>query len=81
MSPLFFLVTNQSEQLKKQPVLTVVVQVIKRSQGLDEVLARLNPEAASQHFASIQRWREKRELACPRKGKGSVFVYHNCHNI
>uniref|UniRef100_A0AAQ4QXE3 DNA-directed RNA polymerase subunit n=1 Tax=Gasterosteus aculeatus aculeatus TaxID=481459 RepID=A0AAQ4QXE3_GASAC len=36
-------------------------EVIKRSQGLDKVLASLDPKAAHQHFASIKRWREKRE--------------------
>uniref|UniRef100_A0A8C2XJC7 DNA-directed RNA polymerase subunit n=1 Tax=Cyclopterus lumpus TaxID=8103 RepID=A0A8C2XJC7_CYCLU len=41
-------------------------KVIKRSQGLDEVLARLDPRAANRHFASIQRWKAKREVACPR---------------
>uniref|UniRef100_A0A8C2Z3L7 DNA-directed RNA polymerase subunit n=1 Tax=Cyclopterus lumpus TaxID=8103 RepID=A0A8C2Z3L7_CYCLU len=37
-------------------------KVIKRSQGLDEVLARLDPRAANRHFASIQRWKAKREV-------------------
>lgn len=44
-------------------------QVIKRSQGLDEVLSRLDPQAAEQHFAAIQRWKEKREMMVPRKGR------------
>ncbi|KAA8589146.1 hypothetical protein FQN60_010491, partial [Etheostoma spectabile] len=47
--------------------------VIKKSQGLDEVLARLDPKTASKHFASIQRWRAKREVACPRRGAFLMF--------
>ena len=43
-------------------------QVIRRLQGLDEVLPRLDPHSAARHFASIQRWKAKREVACPRKG-------------
>uniref|UniRef100_A0A8C5GMF0 DNA-directed RNA polymerase subunit n=1 Tax=Gouania willdenowi TaxID=441366 RepID=A0A8C5GMF0_GOUWI len=41
-------------------------EVIRRSQGLDEVLARLDPHAAAKHFAALQRWKAKREVACPR---------------
>uniref|UniRef100_A0A8C2XF17 DNA-directed RNA polymerase subunit n=1 Tax=Cyclopterus lumpus TaxID=8103 RepID=A0A8C2XF17_CYCLU len=48
-------------------------KVIKRSQGLDEVLARLDPRAANRHFASIQRWKAKREVACPRRGAFLLF--------
>uniref|UniRef100_A0AAQ4RE44 DNA-directed RNA polymerase subunit n=1 Tax=Gasterosteus aculeatus aculeatus TaxID=481459 RepID=A0AAQ4RE44_GASAC len=48
-------------------------EVIKRSQGLDKVLASLDPKAAHQHFASIKRWREKRERACPRRGAFLLF--------
>uniref|UniRef100_A0A8C5GLR2 DNA-directed RNA polymerase subunit n=1 Tax=Gouania willdenowi TaxID=441366 RepID=A0A8C5GLR2_GOUWI len=45
-------------------------EVIRRSQGLDEVLARLDPHAAAKHFAALQRWKAKREVACPRRGTG-----------
>ncbi|XP_068449232.1 DNA-directed RNA polymerase I subunit RPA1 [Clinocottus analis] len=48
-------------------------EVIKRAQGLDEVLARLDPHAANQHFESIQRWRAKREVASPRRGAFLLF--------
>ncbi|TNN66013.1 DNA-directed RNA polymerase I subunit RPA1 [Liparis tanakae] len=48
-------------------------KVIKRSQGLDEVLARLDPQAANRHFASIQSWKAKREVACPRRGAFLLF--------
>ncbi|CAN9514672.1 unnamed protein product [Ophioblennius macclurei] len=43
-------------------------EVIKRSQGLDQILARLDSETASKHFEAVQRWKTKRETACPRKG-------------
>ncbi|XP_047441523.1 DNA-directed RNA polymerase I subunit RPA1 isoform X2 [Mugil cephalus] len=48
-------------------------EVIKRSQGLDDVLARLDPQTASRHFAAIQRWKAKREVACPRTGAFLLF--------
>ncbi|XP_056295891.1 DNA-directed RNA polymerase I subunit RPA1 [Pseudoliparis swirei] len=48
-------------------------KVIKCSQGLDEVLARLDPQAANRHFASIQSWKAKREGACPRRGAFLLF--------
>ncbi|KAM6952648.1 DNA-directed RNA polymerase I subunit RPA1 isoform 2-T2 [Lycodopsis pacificus] len=53
---------------KQFPFIEDNYEVIKRSQRLDQVLARLDPEAANQHFASIQRWRAKREVAGPRRG-------------
>ncbi|XP_069571829.1 DNA-directed RNA polymerase I subunit RPA1 [Brachyistius frenatus] len=48
-------------------------EVIKRSQGLDEALARLDPQMASQHFTAIQRWKAKREVECPRRGAFLLF--------
>uniref|UniRef100_A0A8D3AUC3 DNA-directed RNA polymerase subunit n=1 Tax=Scophthalmus maximus TaxID=52904 RepID=A0A8D3AUC3_SCOMX len=48
-------------------------EVIQRSQGLDKIMARLDPQAASQHFAAIQRWNAKREVACPRRGAFLLF--------
>ncbi|XP_057705889.1 DNA-directed RNA polymerase I subunit RPA1 isoform X1 [Corythoichthys intestinalis] len=48
-------------------------EVIRKSQHLDEVLARLDPQSASQHFSAIQRWKAKREVACPRRGAFLLF--------
>uniref|UniRef100_A0A8C4FFB7 DNA-directed RNA polymerase subunit n=1 Tax=Dicentrarchus labrax TaxID=13489 RepID=A0A8C4FFB7_DICLA len=64
---------TQFLQPRQFPFIEDNYEVIKRSQGLDKVLARLDPQAASKHFAAIQRWREKRELACPRRGAFLLF--------
>ncbi|XP_030595949.1 DNA-directed RNA polymerase I subunit RPA1 isoform X2 [Archocentrus centrarchus] len=59
---------TQFLQPRQFPFIEDNYEVIKRSQGLDEVLAHLDPQSASQHFAAIQRWKAKRELACPWRG-------------
>ncbi|XP_049441636.1 DNA-directed RNA polymerase I subunit RPA1 [Epinephelus fuscoguttatus] len=64
---------TQFLQPRQFPFIEDNYEVIKRSQGLDEVLARLDPQAASKHFASIQRWKTKREMACPRRGAFLLF--------
>ncbi|XP_076595923.1 DNA-directed RNA polymerase I subunit RPA1 [Chaetodon auriga] len=64
---------TQFLQPRQFPFIEDNYEVIKRSQGLDKVLARLDPQTASQHFAAIQRWRAKRELACPRRGAFLLF--------
>ncbi|KAM9357147.1 DNA-directed RNA polymerase I subunit RPA1 [Symphorus nematophorus] len=58
---------------KQFPFIEDNYEVIKRSQGLDEVLARLDPQTASRHFSAIQRWKAKREVACPRRGAFLLF--------
>ncbi|XP_054453311.1 DNA-directed RNA polymerase I subunit RPA1 [Anoplopoma fimbria] len=60
-------------QQKQFPFIEDNYEVIKRSQGLDKFLSRLDPQAASQHFESIQRWKAKREGACPRRGAFLLF--------
>uniref|UniRef100_A0A8C9ZH58 DNA-directed RNA polymerase subunit n=1 Tax=Sander lucioperca TaxID=283035 RepID=A0A8C9ZH58_SANLU len=60
---------TQFLQSRQFPFIEDNYKVIKRSQCLDEVLARLDPKTASKHFASIQRWRAKREVACPRRAR------------
>ncbi|TDH07905.1 hypothetical protein EPR50_G00111300 [Perca flavescens] len=64
---------TQFLQSRQFPFIEDNYKVIKRSQCLDEVLARLDPKTASKHFASIQRWRAKREVACPRRGAFLLF--------
>ncbi|XP_059201503.1 DNA-directed RNA polymerase I subunit RPA1 [Centropristis striata] len=59
---------TQFLQQRQFPFIEDNYEVIKRSQGLDQVLARLDPHTAEKHFASIQRWKTKREVACPRRG-------------
>uniref|UniRef100_A0A669B007 DNA-directed RNA polymerase subunit n=1 Tax=Oreochromis niloticus TaxID=8128 RepID=A0A669B007_ORENI len=53
---------TQFLQPRQFPFIEDNYEVIRRSQGLDEVLARLDPQSATKHFAAIQRWKAKREL-------------------
>ncbi|XP_038157379.1 DNA-directed RNA polymerase I subunit RPA1 [Cyprinodon tularosa] len=59
---------TQFLQPRQFPFIEDNYEVIRRSQDLDSVLARLDPQNASHHFAAVQRWRAKRELACARRG-------------
>ncbi|XP_077434020.1 DNA-directed RNA polymerase I subunit RPA1 isoform X1 [Vanacampus margaritifer] len=64
---------TQFLQPRQFPFIEDNFEVISKSQGLDEVLARLDPQGARQHFSAIQRWKAKRELACPRRGAFLLF--------
>uniref|UniRef100_A0AAQ5WWY6 DNA-directed RNA polymerase subunit n=1 Tax=Amphiprion ocellaris TaxID=80972 RepID=A0AAQ5WWY6_AMPOC len=64
---------TQFLQPRQFPFIEDNYEVIRRSQGLDEVLARFDPQTASSHFAAIQRWKAKREVACPRRGAFLLF--------
>ncbi|TMS17580.1 DNA-directed RNA polymerase I subunit RPA1 [Larimichthys crocea] len=64
---------NRKRKKIIQESLKIGTKVIKRSQGLDRVLALLDPQGASRHFAAIQRWKAKRESACPRRGAFLLF--------
>ncbi|XP_035016584.1 DNA-directed RNA polymerase I subunit RPA1 [Hippoglossus stenolepis] len=61
-------------QPRQFPFIEDNYEVIQRSQGLDKILAHLDPQAANQHFAAIQRWKTKREVACPRRGAFLLFA-------
>ncbi|XP_019937154.2 DNA-directed RNA polymerase I subunit RPA1 [Paralichthys olivaceus] len=65
---------TQFLQPRQFPFIEDNYEVIQRSQDLDKVLAHLDPQAASQHFAAIQRWKTKREVACPRRGAFLLFA-------
>ncbi|KAM4622215.1 DNA-directed RNA polymerase I subunit RPA1 [Polymixia lowei] len=64
---------TQFLQQRQFPFIEENYEVIRQSQRLDEVLSRLDPQAASQHFAAIQRWKAKREGAWPRQGGFLLF--------
>ncbi|XP_041846202.1 DNA-directed RNA polymerase I subunit RPA1 isoform X2 [Melanotaenia boesemani] len=64
---------TQFLQPRQFPFIEENYEVIRRSQGLDSVLAHMDPQTASQHFAAIQRWKSKRGMACPRKGAFLLF--------
>ncbi|KAM4555072.1 DNA-directed RNA polymerase I subunit RPA1 [Odontesthes bonariensis] len=60
-------------QPRQFPFIEDNYEVIRRSQGLDSVLARLDPQTASHHFEAVQRWKAKREIACPWRGAFLLF--------
>ncbi|KAM7388994.1 hypothetical protein PAMP_022994 [Pampus punctatissimus] len=64
---------TQFLQQRQFPFIEDNYEVIRRSQGLDDVLARLDSQTASKHFAAVQRWRTKREMASPRRGAFLLF--------
>lgn len=46
----------------------LIFQVIRKSKCLDEVLAKMDPQAANNHFNAIKKWKSKRERVSPRGG-------------
>uniref|UniRef100_A0A665T9M1 DNA-directed RNA polymerase subunit n=1 Tax=Echeneis naucrates TaxID=173247 RepID=A0A665T9M1_ECHNA len=64
---------TQFLQPRQFPFIEDNYEVIQRSQGLDKILERLDPQAASHHFEAIQRWKAKREDAGPRRGAFLLF--------
>ncbi|XP_061541184.1 DNA-directed RNA polymerase I subunit RPA1 isoform X1 [Phycodurus eques] len=64
---------TQFLQPRQFPFIEDNFEVIKKSQGLDEVLTRLDTQGASRHFSAIQRWKAKRELTSPRRGAFLLF--------
>ncbi|XP_047209897.1 DNA-directed RNA polymerase I subunit RPA1 [Girardinichthys multiradiatus] len=64
---------TQFLQPRQFPFIEDNYEVIRRSQDLDNVLANLDPHTATRHFATIQRWKAKREMACARRGAFLLF--------
>ncbi|KAM4586026.1 LOW QUALITY PROTEIN: DNA-directed RNA polymerase I subunit RPA1 [Fundulus diaphanus] len=64
---------TQFLQPRQFPFIEDNYEVIRRSQNLDNVVARLDTHSASRHFAAIQRWKAKREMACARRGAFLMF--------
>lgn len=49
------------------------MKVIRKSQCLDEVLAKLDPKAAHSHFKAIKKWKAKHEHSSARDGAFLLF--------
>ncbi|CAJ1057951.1 LOW QUALITY PROTEIN: DNA-directed RNA polymerase I subunit RPA1 [Xyrichtys novacula] len=64
---------TQFLQPRQFPFIENNYEVIKKSQDLDSVLARLDPQSAVQHFEAIKRWKAKRETADPWRGAFLLF--------
>lgn len=50
-----------------------LLKVIRKSQCLDEVLAKLDPQAAHNHFKAVKKWKAKHEHSSPRDGAFLLF--------
>uniref|UniRef100_H3CXM9 DNA-directed RNA polymerase subunit n=1 Tax=Tetraodon nigroviridis TaxID=99883 RepID=H3CXM9_TETNG len=66
---------TQFLQPKQFPFIEENYEVINKSQGLDEVLRHLDSQSAQKHFATIQRWREKRQAVTPRTESGPFLLF------
>uniref|UniRef100_A0A8C1SZQ1 DNA-directed RNA polymerase subunit n=1 Tax=Cyprinus carpio TaxID=7962 RepID=A0A8C1SZQ1_CYPCA len=59
---------TQFLQPQQFPFIKDNYEVIRKSKCLDEVLAKMHPEAAFNHFKAIKRWKAKHEHVSPRDG-------------
>ncbi|XP_053361431.1 DNA-directed RNA polymerase I subunit RPA1 [Clarias gariepinus] len=59
---------TQFLQPRQFPFIKDNFEVIRKSQCLDEVLAKLDPEAAYKHFKAIKKWKAKHVHSSPRDG-------------
>lgn len=59
---------TQFLQPKQFPFIAENYEVIKMSKHLDEVLAKMTPEQANEHFRLIKRWRAKNPVRVSRQG-------------
>uniref|UniRef100_A0A673NKL2 DNA-directed RNA polymerase n=1 Tax=Sinocyclocheilus rhinocerous TaxID=307959 RepID=A0A673NKL2_9TELE len=64
---------TQFLQLQQFPFIKDNYEVIRKSKCLDEVLAKMDPEAAFNHFKAIKRWKAKHERVSPRDGAFLLF--------
>ncbi|XP_051716856.1 LOW QUALITY PROTEIN: DNA-directed RNA polymerase I subunit RPA1 [Ctenopharyngodon idella] len=59
---------TQFLQLRQFPFIKDNYEVIRKSKCLDEVLAKMDSQAAFNHFKAIRRWKAKHERVSPRDG-------------
>ncbi|KAG7461546.1 hypothetical protein MATL_G00192190 [Megalops atlanticus] len=64
---------TQFLQPRQFPFIQDNYEVIRRSQCLDDVLQRMEPETAARHFRAIRKWRARRGAASPREGAFLLF--------
>ncbi|XP_062856932.1 DNA-directed RNA polymerase I subunit RPA1 [Trichomycterus rosablanca] len=64
---------TQFLQSRQFPFIKENYEVIRKSQCLDEVLAKLDPNAAQSHFRAIRKWRAKHANVSPRDGAFLLF--------
>ncbi|KAJ8015168.1 hypothetical protein DPEC_G00023340 [Dallia pectoralis] len=64
---------TQFLQSRQFPFIQDNYEVIRKSKCLDEVLAKLDPQAAANHFKAIGKWKARRERISPRDGAFLLF--------
>lgn len=64
---------TQFLQPRQFPFIKDNYEVIRKSKCLDEVLAKMDPVAALNHFKAIKKWKAKHEHASPRDGAFLLF--------
>ncbi|MBN3305594.1 RPA1 polymerase, partial [Amia calva] len=64
---------TQFLQPRQFPFIQDNYEVIKKSKCLDEVLSKMDPQAAYNHFRAIKKWKAKRENCSPRQGAFLLF--------
>ncbi|KAI4894429.1 hypothetical protein NFI96_010484 [Prochilodus magdalenae] len=64
---------TQFLQPRQFPFIKDNYEVIRKSTCLDEVLAKLDPQAADRHVQAIRKWKAKHQHASPRDGAFLLF--------
>ncbi|XP_053486245.1 DNA-directed RNA polymerase I subunit RPA1 [Ictalurus furcatus] len=64
---------TQFLQPRQFPFIKDNFEVIRKAQCLDEVLAKLDPQAAHSHSKAVKKWKAKHELSSPRNGAFLLF--------
>ncbi|XP_064200211.1 DNA-directed RNA polymerase I subunit RPA1 [Anguilla rostrata] len=64
---------TQFLQPRQLPFIQENYEVIRKSNCLDEVLGRMDSEAAASHFRALRKWKARREAAACREGPFLLF--------
>ncbi|KAJ8372372.1 hypothetical protein AAFF_G00290050 [Aldrovandia affinis] len=64
---------TQFLQQRQLPFIQDNYEVIRKARRLDEVLGRMEPEAAARHFRAVRKWRGRRGAASCREGPFLLF--------
>ncbi|XP_026503885.1 DNA-directed RNA polymerase I subunit RPA1 [Terrapene carolina triunguis] len=59
---------TQFLQPKQFPFIAENYEVIQKSKHIDEVLSKIDPQQANQHFRAIKKWQTKHQVSLPREG-------------
>ncbi|EMP32181.1 DNA-directed RNA polymerase I subunit RPA1 [Chelonia mydas] len=59
---------TQFLQPRQFPFIADNYEVIQKSKHIDEVLSKIDPRQANQHFRAIKKWQTKHQVSLPREG-------------